>query len=537
MGFRSRPFALAVVSLAFCASAQAQAPCVLEKLSAQSTANQLYTGTALAISGDWAAAGAPLAIPPGFPTYAGAVFLYRRVGLHWFQEAELLSSEPAYLGGFGSDVALAGNLLVVGETTPNDGRVNIYEELGGVWSLIARFSGPPSTNISNFGFRVATDGVRIAVGAQDWNGAGQRRGGVFVFEKLGAGWAQTQELAASDGADFDQFGFDVAIDGEWLAASAPYQDDADYNDGAIYLFRDQESGFVETQKLLESQVGFGDALGWRVAMAGNTLFASSPYIDGPGVDVGAVEVFVQSAGNWSFVQRLAPSLVTDDLYFGATLAGSESALLVGATGPGTIPSAAYLFEPVDGTWIERARLTPPPFEINDNFGSNVALDGDRALIGESLDDERGTDDGAFYPWSISGTDCPTLGSAQGQVSLSAGGTQLMNLDAGPSFANDLYFLVGSSSGTDPGVPLAGMRLPLNLDDYFDLTLQGGPLSPLSNNIGALNGAGTARVRFDVPPASDPSLAGLQLYHAFVLVRFGPLAIVHTSNPLALDLVP
>lgn len=536
MRILGRSFVLGAL-LVWNSNAQEHAPCVLEKLRAVSSAAQLYTGTALALSGDWAAVGAPLSQAPGAPIYSGAVFLFRRVGQHWFQELELHSSEPAYLGGFGSDVALAGNLLVVGETTPNDGRVNVFEETNGVWSLIARLAGPPSTNISNFGFRLATDGLRIVVGAQDWNGAGQRRGGAFVFEEQAGVWVQTQELSASDGVDFDLFGLDVALAGEWLAASAPFRDEPDYNDGAVYLFQDTGSGFVERQKLLESQVGIGDAMGWRLALAGNTLFASSPYFDESGVDVGAVEVFVESAGSWEFLQRLVPNTVTDQLYFGASLAASENALLVSATGSGTLPSAAYLFEPSNGQWIESARLAPPPFEVNDNFGSSMAIDGERALIGETLDSEFDANEGAFYPWSISGTDCPTLGSASKQISLAAGGTQLLNLNAGPGFANELYFLVGSITGTDPGVPLLGARLPLNLDVYFDLSLQGGPSSPLSGNIGRLNSAGSARARFDLAPASDPSLAGLRLHHAYVLVRFGPLAIVHTSNPLVLDLVP
>jgi hypothetical protein len=118
------------------------------------------------------------------------------------------------------------------------------------------------------------------------------------------------------------------------------------------------------------------------------------------------------------------------------------------------------------------------------------------------------------------------------VSLSAGGAQVMSLDAGPAYAGQIYFLLGTITGTQPGVNLGEVTLPLNPGPYFQLTLGSPGGSFLTGQVGFLNAAGQGTAALSLPAGSSASLAGLTAHHAFTL-----LAEPFVSNPCPVRLVP
>ena len=130
--------------------------------------------------------------------------------------------------------------------------------------------------------------------------------------------------------------------------------------------------------------------------------------------------------------------------------------------------------------------------------------------------------------------CQELSADVATVSLSAGGLQSLSLHPGAAHAGALYFLLGSASGTSPGIAIDGQTLPLNFDGYFNLTLKAGPL-PLQNSLGFLDAAGNASAGFLAPPAAySPSLAGVTLNHAYAVIG---ITVTTTSNPIPVLLVP
>jgi hypothetical protein len=119
----------------------------------------------------------------------------------------------------------------------------------------------------------------------------------------------------------------------------------------------------------------------------------------------------------------------------------------------------------------------------------------------------------------------------------AGGKQVLNLDAGSGFAGLPYFVLGSGSGTAPGVDLGVWNLPLNAPDaYLDLTLVqfNGPI--LQDTLGTLDQAGRAQATIDLPPGI-PGLSGTSVDHAFLVIDpLAPEGVVFTSNPVSLELL-
>ncbi|HKX46744.1 MAG TPA: hypothetical protein VJP77_08575 [Planctomycetota bacterium] len=128
-----------------------------------------------------------------------------------------------------------------------------------------------------------------------------------------------------------------------------------------------------------------------------------------------------------------------------------------------------------------------------------------------------------------------LRSSVGDVSLSAGGAVPYTLNAGVERAGAFYVLVGSASGTTPGIAVDGVTLPLNVDAYTNYLLTQ-PSALFTGSIGILDGAGSAAATMNVPAGSPPSLAGFTVHHAYAVISTTSFQVVEASNARALNLL-
>ena len=128
----------------------------------------------------------------------------------------------------------------------------------------------------------------------------------------------------------------------------------------------------------------------------------------------------------------------------------------------------------------------------------------------------------------------TLSRDVAQVSLVGGGQQNLTLDAGPANAGRLYLMLGSLSGTLPGVSFGGVNIPLNYDPYFQYTLSYPNAGLLSSSLGVLNGLGQASATLSLPAGTPPGLAGTTVSHAYLLLTPN---LDFSSNSVSLTLIP
>lgn len=125
--------------------------------------------------------------------------------------------------------------------------------------------------------------------------------------------------------------------------------------------------------------------------------------------------------------------------------------------------------------------------------------------------------------------------AWSEISVQLGGKQRMGIDAGNASAGELYWVLGSATGTVPGVILgAGIQLPLAVDAYFNYTLSHPGGAPLKSSIGFLDTEGRATASFGIPANTDPSLAGLTLNHAYFTYDFVDQVTTGASNALSVS---
>lgn len=101
-------------------------------------------------------------------------------------------------------------------------------------------------------------------------------------------------------------------------------------------------------------------------------------------------------------QKILGSNLSQDYRFGGAVDISGNSAIVGATIFGSASGNAYIYTTSDGgnTWTEQQILGPQ----NGDFGNDVAISGDIAIVGAPLDDPGGlTNAGAAYIYTRSGS--------------------------------------------------------------------------------------------------------------------------------------
>jgi len=110
----------------------------------------------------------------------------------------------------------------------------------------------------------------------------------------------------------------------------------------------------------------------------------------------------------------------------------------------------------------------------------------------------------------------SLSVSASTLSLSTGGILGFQLDAGHAQGNNLALLLGSISGTVPGINLGTHNLPLNVDSYFSLLLTGNNFV-LPGALQFLDPQGRGKAQLKVPAGLPASLVGRSMSHAYVVL--------------------
>ncbi|MBN2019710.1 MAG: FG-GAP repeat protein [Sedimentisphaerales bacterium] len=184
---------------------------------------------------------------PPINTDAGTVYIFTRSGQIWSQQAILRASDAADSDHFGCSVALDGNFAVIGayecdiNGVPNVGAAYVFEKNYTGWVEKQKlFDADTPNNGDDFGKSVAIEGDTIFAGCVNHIVDGNQVGAVFEFTRTGQTWFQKDLLIAGDGNDDDNFGFSIAVSGQYLFSGAPYNDAAGLNSGSAYVFKNDD---------------------------------------------------------------------------------------------------------------------------------------------------------------------------------------------------------------------------------------------------------------------------------------------------------
>jgi len=157
--------------------------------------------------------------------------------------------------------------------------------------------------------------------------------------------------------------------------------------------------FTET-KLLASDGKLGDQFGTSVSIDGDRALVGAFRHGDNGSQSGAAYVFVRSGpGIWTEEDKLLASDGAAGDQFGVFVSLSGDRALIGASNDddkGTDSGSAYVFVRDDGTWTEEAKLLASDGMAGDSFGLSVSIDGDTALIGARGGDGEEPGSGTAY---------------------------------------------------------------------------------------------------------------------------------------------
>ena len=159
----------------------------------------------------------------------------------------------------------------------------------------------------DFGFDVAMSGNYAIVGAtSDDVGANLRQGSAKIFRFDGTKWVFMQDLFDPDGQADDRFGGSVSISGNYAVVGSSFDNNGMVADqGSICVFRFDGASWVFMQKLTDPGGVANDRVGIEVAIAGNYIIAAAPFdVVAGAANRGSASIFNFDGTNWIFMQTL-----------------------------------------------------------------------------------------------------------------------------------------------------------------------------------------------------------------------------------------
>ncbi len=285
--------------------------------------------------------------------------------------------------------------------------VDIYQRgPGGVWGHEGMYR--PADNFVGdfFGFSVSIDGDLLAVGApqegDDPRASQVGPGSVYVYRYQNGAWVLEEKVVASDGADRDYFGDEVAINATptgWRLLCAAPEASTDQGGinlaGAVYLFEKLNGNLTELDKLVHvtDPQGFGDLGGNGIAMDGDVVAVTDDdevffYRVDPSGQFQAMNIAGLSAGS---------AFSRPDIGNGVIVTGLPD---------DASPSIRVLHISGAGTLSEQTIGLPAGINPGDGFGRNVYTDGGVLATGVSGLDLAGHNAGGVWTMPLMGASYP-----------------------------------------------------------------------------------------------------------------------------------
>ena len=329
-----------------------------------------FFGYGIGLSGDAAAIGAPF-----HDNFEGAAYFFKRPQGGGWNQVQMVKPLGIVSGDyFGSSAAIneTGDIAVIGApykditddqgTDVDAGEAYIYSRNpDGTWSLEASlYDTDPATRDAHslFGNRVAISGeVAVIANRSDSYYVIPEAGSVRVYRRNPQHqWNLEATLFAPLPQPNAYFGDSVAIDGNEVIVGAVLEDSNGLtNNGAVHTYRYTNGTWNFDGTITELGGLSQDAFGGQVAISGDRVVIT----------------------NGDYMQQ-------DSAFKGAFVYHR-----VGAS-----------------TWVFEKVLGDPDDNTNGFFGSAVAMDGARFVVGDYIDDPNGINNaGAAYMYTFTSDDC------------------------------------------------------------------------------------------------------------------------------------
>ncbi len=300
-------------------------------------------GTAVSMSGNYAVVSAPGCTINGNASQ-GALYIFFNNGSSWVYKQKLVANDGASSDGLGYKVGISGNYAIGSSftddigTNTDQGSAYIFYNNGTSWVQQAKLVSSDGTAGEYFGVGAGISGYTAIVGAPAKTVNGNtNQGAAYIFSFNGTTWVQQQKLAVQDGEQGDYFGNSVSIDNNNALVGAK-SDVIGTNpeQGSAYMYAYNGTTFVLQQKLVAADGTQYDSFGNNVWLSGNYAMVGVPQKNGVnGLATGTAYIYTSYNGLWQQLQKVtSPSASPYDL-FGFWCGFDSKRFIISARGAGT----------------------------------------------------------------------------------------------------------------------------------------------------------------------------------------------------------
>ena len=316
------------------------------------------------------------------------------------QPREIVHPDSRVLARFGHSVDISGDWIIAGSSpaypfsTTAPGDIRFIQRTGATWDETQRFSGSSSDNL---GFSVAIDGDYAVVGTPSYdNDPDTNQGKIDIYHNSNGSWSLIQTITESTPAGF--LGWAVDISGGMIVASAPkYQPSSSSNEnGFVYTYHDPNNDGVWTSATSvlvtpstcsNCEIEFGNSLAINETLSGDILLA----VGTVGERVYTYK-FNSANMNWSPLSEISRS-TSESTNFGTDLDFSDSELAISASGGN---GSASIYSLSGTTWTREVTFSDS--SSSTGYGVAVSFDDDHLLVGATKADFTNSNNGSIYEY-------------------------------------------------------------------------------------------------------------------------------------------
>ena len=336
---------------------------------------------------------------------------------------ELLLENPIQRAGFGQACGISGDWLFIGDdlaakaATPDlkEGAVRIFKQTPGGWVLDQTIYSPEPGNGYRFGAALDVDGTDLIVSASNWgwhidnpfdpySGSGK----AYLFELQGEQWTLTLTVRPTMPDAFTgtfrvaSFGRAVTIDGDRMAVGAsstvtlnPPGTPFEFPNGVTYTYRRVAGNWAFDEAIPAPSI-------WDHPNPGIwSLFGFSLDIDGDRIAIGAAGdleglafTYIATPQGWQFEDEVVCPLPANSIEahrnFGTSIAIDGNRMAVGmpsfdCSSP-FCPSLVAIYEMQNGSWVlvqVLDEIVGEPGGSRARMGASLVLKGDYLVVGAS----------------------------------------------------------------------------------------------------------------------------------------------------------
>ena len=219
---------------------------------------------------------------------------------------------------------------------------------------------------------------------------------------------ESQILLADDRDTNTQLGYGCDIDGDYIIGGGPQDDEGGSAAGAAYIFKKNGTSWTQTAKLMASDPNTNDQFGEFCEISGDYAIVGNYQEDAGGTNAGAAYIYKRDTGaeTWTQQAKLMASNAGSSDFFGRGVSIDGDYAIVGApyedTG-GDGAGAAYIFKRSGASWSQQAIILASDAASADEYGWDVSISGDYAVVGARQEDEGGSNAGAAYIFKYDAT--------------------------------------------------------------------------------------------------------------------------------------